>query len=828
MAYSESNIGTYPSPNIDPRDKGFQFILQYSKAAYGDSRGFMPSTRAYMGNLRMSEIKMYTMARQSIDKYKKMMSPGNPTDASWRAVDWTPPAFMCKYREIAISKILQKKFDFQAYAVDPIARSEEDAKFNAMKVKIMMREQAKKNDSSLADSPELAPQPGEPEDMEQLLIAKEGYKHEMAIEAEDAINLVFGQNDIEALRKEIDTSVIDYGIGALTQYLDENGMVKLRAVNMEYFGCSYCEKPDLSDMIHWFEIIPTYVGDLAPYYTKEQLDDICKKAINKNGNPTSYIPVTGLYNQAWMRFKVMVMKIKFLSWNDTIYKEEKDNRDNTRFGKSSYKNKQFLSVGQSGELEEKEENDNTTEEYFDKYDSENCEGQKTPKYINSTKKVVYKASWVVETDYMHDWGLQENQNRKLSSWWDTDLDIQVFAWNFYKMQFSGLTERLIPLEDRACMAWFNLQNLSNKLIPYIINIDMNAVEGAFPYGKGSAKGKPSDVMDFIFSNFIAPYRSTDLHSRNPNYKPVSIEASGQLTAFGHYYDELANTLDMMRQISGLNEATDASTVNAKNLNSTNQAMVESTNNALYLISSAEKSILLRTADAIVQKVQIAVQLGKVEGYAKALGSSFVKFFNINPRISLHELAIFIEEAPTDAQREALWADLSIATNQDLIMPGDKHFIMSCKNLSKAYQILDYRIQKRKEEAQQQKMELVAEQTNGNKEIAMVTADLDQQKIARQGMVDMELLVAEKMWDMEIEKMKKASDLQGEVYQSDARNIGNRIQADAKVIAQQIAAASKQREKGTDAMTHLLGKKIDGENAIEKQKEANKKKATAKA
>lgn len=827
MAYTESNIGTYPSPNIDPRDKGFKFILQYSKAAYGDSKGFMPSTRTYLENLKMTEIKMYGMGQQPVDKYKKMSSPGNPTDPSWRAVDWTPPAFMCKYREIAISKLLQKKFDFQAYAVDPIARSEEDAKFNAIRVKIMMREQAQQAGSPLADSPLLAPQPGEPEDMEQLMIAKEGYKHEMAIEAEDAISLVFGQNDIEALRKEIDTSVVDYGIGALTQYLDENGMVKLRSVNMEYFGCSYCEKPDLSDMVHWFEIVPTYVGDLAPYYTKEQLDDICKKAINKNGNPTSYIPVTGLYNQAWMRFKVMVMKIKFLSWNDTVYKDEKDNRDNVRFGKSSYKNKQFLAVDKTGQLEEKGENDSVTEEYFEKYEPDNCEGQQTPKYINSTKKVVYKASWVLETEYMHDWGLQENQNRKLSSWWDTDLDIQVFAWNFYKMQFSGLTERLIPLEDRACMAWFNLQNLSNKLIPYIINIDMNAVEGAFPYGKGGQKGKPSDVMDFIFSNFIAPYRSTDLHSRNPNYKPVSIEASGQLTAFGHYYDELANTLDMMRQISGLNEATDASTVNAKNLNSTNQAMVESTNNALYLISSAEKSIILRTADAVVQKVQIAVQLGKVEGYAKALGTSFVKFFNINPRLSLHELAIFIEEAPTDAQREALWTDLNVEANQGIIMPGDKHFIMTCKNLSKAYQILDYRIQKRKEEAHAQQMELMQEQSKGNQDVAAVTAQLDQKTIAMQGQIDIQKIIIEKQMDFQTEKMKKTMDLHGEMAQAQGRIDVGQIAAEAKVIAQQIAAEAQKHTKHIDAITHIVGKNIDGENAIEKQKEANKKKMTAK-
>ena len=822
MAYTESNIGTYPSAAIDPRDKNFAWVLAYCRAAYSDSRGFMPSSRTYLGNLKMAEIKQYALAQQSVNKYKKMMSPGNPTDASWRAVDWTPPAFMCKYREIAISKILQKKFDFQAYAVDPIARSEEDAKFNAMRVKIMMREAAQKAGSLLAESPLLAPQAGEPEDMEQLMIAKEGYKHEMAIEAEDAINLVFGQNDIESLRKEVVTSGVDYGIGALTQYLDENGMVKLRAVNMEYFGCSYCEMPDLSDMVHWFEIIPTYVGDLAPYYTKEQLDDICKKAINKNGNPTSYIPVTGLYNQAWMRFKVMVMKIKFLSWNDTVYKEERDKRNNTRFIKSSYKNKQFLAVNNTGNLEEKEETDNVTEEYFEKYGQENYEGQQTPKYINSTKKVVYKASWILETEYMHDWGLQENQNRKLSSWWDTDLDIQVFAWNFYKMQFGGLTERLIPLEDRACMAWFNLQNLSNKLIPYIINIDMNAVEGAFPYGKGGAKGKPSDVMDFIFSNFIAPYRSTDLHSRNPNYKPVSIEASGQLTAFGHYYDELAHTLDMMRQISGLNEATDASTVNEKNLNSTNAAMIESTNNALYLISNAEKNILLKTADAVVQKVQIAVQLGKVEGYAKALGSSFVRFFNINPRLSLHELAIFIEEAPTDAQREALWADLSIAANQDLIMPGDKHFIMTCKNLNKAYQILDYRIQKRKEEMHQQQQALVQQQTEGNMQVAQVSEQMKQQTIQMQAEADMQLLIMEKQMEYETEKMKKTIDLEGETRQIAGRIDVGSIAAQAKVISQQISASSQRESKNIEATKHLVGKEIDSKTAIEKQKIANDK------
>jgi len=559
------------------------------------------------------------------------------------------------------------------------------------------------------------------------------------------------------------------------------------------------------------------VADLAPYYTKEQLDDICKKAINKNGNPSTYIPFSGGFNQLWNKFKVTVIQMKFLSWNDTVYKEEKDNRDNLRFGKTDYKNKQFL-VNKEGKLEEKGEGN----DFYDSIEQTGDHGEQGPKYLKSTRKVSYKASWIEGTDYMHDWGIRENQNRKLSSWWDTDLDIQLYAWNFSKMKFGGITERLIPFEDKACMAWFNLQNLSNKLIPYLVNIDMTTVEGAFAYGKAGTKGKPSDTIDFIFSNYIVPWRSNDLLSRNPNYKPVTIEATGQLAAFSQRYEELMNTIEMMRQVSGMNEVTDGSTVNPKNLNSTNQAMVEATNNAIYLISDADKHLLRKTADAVVQKVQIAVKLGKVEGYAKALGSNAIQFFNINPDIALHELGIFIDDAPTPYQREQLWQDVSIKDSQGLLTVGDKQLIMSCRNLKQAVGILDYKIEKRKEALHAQQMELVQQQTEGNAQVAQMTAQLNQQTIQMQGQIDIQRIIIEKKMEFEIEQMKKMMDLQGETVQSEGRMNVGQIAAEAKIIAQQIAAQAQQSSKQMDATSHLIGKNIDSVTAIEKQKIANKK------
>ncbi len=208
-------------------------------------------------------------------------------------------------------------------------------------------------------------------------------------------------------------------------------------------------------------------------------------------------------------------------------------------------------------------------------------------------------------------------------------------------------------------------------------------------------------------------------SQNPNYKPVSIEASGQLAVFGQLYDDLMRTIDLMRQVSGLNELTDGSTPNARTLVPVANAAMESTNNALYLLSFADKQLIQGLADAVVAKVQIAVKLGKVQGTAKALGTETVKFLQINPNISIHEFGIFIEDAPQDYERQQLIQELNIRDSQGLIEPEDKILVMSCRNLKMASMILAYRIKKRREQMQQYELQKIQQQTQGNAQAAQL-------------------------------------------------------------------------------------------------------------
>jgi len=291
---------------------------------------------------------------------------------------------------------------------------------------------------------------------------------------------------------------------------------------------------------------------------------------------------------------------------------------------------------------------------------------------------------------------------------------------------------------------------------------------------------PTKVMDFIFSNFVVPYRSTDLLSQNPNYKPVSIEASGQLAVFSQLYQELQNTIDMMRQISGLNELTDGSTPNAKTLVPVANAAMESTNNALYLLSFADKQLVQNVADAIVAKVQIAVKLGKVEGYGRALGTETVKFFQINPDLSIHEFGIFIEDSPSDYERQQLIQELNIRDSQGLIEPEDKILVMSCRNLKMAAMILAYKIKKRREKMQEFELQKVREASQGN---VMATQAAEQEKritLQDQLNADIAKINAEKQWEYIIQMGKKDKDIQEAEIQKEAKVIAQRIAADARI------------------------------------------------
>lgn len=761
------NYSTYPSPLVDPRQKGYDYFLQYLKASWSDGKAYTPATMFWFGQGRMDEVKTYALGKQSISKYNKIVYGEDLTDATSGNIDKNPISFLTKFREIAVSKILQRDFDIQATCVDPLAKSEEDTRFNQMKIKVIMKQVAEQQQSSFKDSPYLQAQQGEADNLEDIAMQQKfGFKHQRAMESELGISLIFYQNKIEEIRKRTIENLFDFGIGGYKEWIDENGMVKIRDIDPRNMVISYCLKNDFCDIIYAGEVIYISVSDLSPYFNADQLDYICKNVAGKYGNPNMW-PLQNITGRGWDRFKVAVYDMEFIDFDTTVTKLEVDKRGNLRETKT-----EFINYGNPDTID-----------FF--------KGEPEKKYKDYTKKVIRKAKWLIGTDMMYDWGISENMKRKKSSWSDTSLSYHIYSWNFDKMMYGGITERLMTLEDNLCITWYKLQNLRNKLVPYLIKLDLNSLEGV-NFAKGGKKMQPSDLIDFMLQDFVVLYRSSDLLTKNPNYDPARIEATGQLQAYKMLYEELQMQLQLMRDITGLNEATDGSTVNSRNLNSTNAAMIESTNNALYPIMNADKQLISSLADAVVQRIQVAVQLGKVEGYAKALGNDTVQFMQISPEISNYDFGIFVKDAPSYEERQVFIQDLNLKDSQGLIDPQDKLIVMSCTNLKQAGELLAYNIQKRKEQAQSFEMQKIQENNEGQKQMALAVEQLKQENYERQVQLELQKIVTEKMWEFEIEKMKKSADVQGESLQVEGRTIGHAIQADAKVEAARIAAETRKK------------------------------------
>lgn len=797
---------TYPSASIDPKKKDKKWLCAYSRAAWGDKTGFIPQSTATsnIGNTRMNEIRLYALGQPPIDKYKKWLNSKDQQDDTWAVMDWTPSMILCKFREILISKILQRKYDVQATAVDPISKTEEDTFFNEQKVKIMMREAARKAGSELADNPVVKAASGEPEDIDQLKIDMDySYKTAMSMEAEEAIQLIFQQNDSEEKRKSIIEDLVDFGIAGYKEWIDENGMVKYRAVHAENLVISYCRERDFKDAVHVGEYIFVSLNDLAPYFTRDEMQYLCKNVAGKWGNPASFMPTTDRF---WDQFKVLVFDLQIITWNTYVYEDMVDNYGNVQFSKTGFEKNKFTGTNSyNQEVEDIEYTEPT---------QDSVKGEADPKYLNITKKELYKIKWIVGTDYAYDYGISENQNRKQSSWWDTTTDYQLYAWNFNKMQFGGITERLIPIQDNYQLTWMRLQNLKANLIPYLIKIDLDALENV-ALGKSGEEMTPKEILDLMFQKGVVVYRSSEVFAgKQSNYNPADIVASGQLAAFTQLYEDLRFSIQQMRDVSGLNEVTDGSSPNEKMLTTGLEMANDGTNNAIYLIMDADRKLTDALAQNTILKVQIAVTLGKVSGYIKALGSGTVRFLQINPQISLCEFGIFVHVVPTEQERAQLLNELNLKDSQGLIDPADKIIVMGCRNLKQAAKLLAYRVKKRREEQQEFALQQTQVKAQSDMQLAMQIEQMKQQTIQMQtqGTLMIENLKGE--WMYKTELMKKTSDQTEASIQAEAKTIGNHIQAEAKKEAAHIAANSHMAGTQMKGTADLIMTEMDNQTSKE--------------
>lgn len=722
-------INSFPSHLIDPREKGKDWILQYAKAAWSSWNNDNPKEIFFNARYRYEGYKQYAMGNQSINKYKPLMGVDEQSTETWLNIDWSIIPIIPKFRRIALGKLSKVDYNIVATPVDALANDENQQYFARTRAKIMMREEAEKIDPSLLESPALQFTPQEAKDLEELeMQMKYTHKHQMSIEAEQGIKLILEQNQIQNLRDQVRENLFDYGVAGYKEFIDSNGAIKIRAINPRNIVINHCKKQDFSDASYVGEVIEMTISDLKQMagneFSEEEYENIAKNVLGKYGNPREFNSSISVYNKGYDTFNIRILDLEFFSVNEMVYEQRIDRRGNKIYARAKFEER----------------------------------NKRKDKFERVAYKVVYKGRWIIDTNYIFDHGLSTNMKRAKSSLMDTKMSYHLYAPEFYDMQAYGIMKQIIPIADAIQIAWYRLQNAVNQSKPKGIMIEMGALED-IPLGSGGKKLTPMKVLDLYNKTGTLVYRKLDAQGRATNYKPIEELENGLGRDAMNYWQLIQNHIQMLRDITGMNEMTDGSTPDPRTLTTVAKLAYEGTNNALYGIVSAEKKLLETLSNDVVLRLQDVAEGGDVKGYVRALGGTTMQFFKMSPNVALYEFGIFLEDKPSDEQRAMLMQQVAAGQANGLLDIEDAIIIQNTDNLKVAQQLLAYKIRKRKDQEEEKAMRMQQMNSQVQQQSAMSAEQNKQQTLQVEGQVKAQLIQLEKELDVKMLEMKYYYELQ---------------------------------------------------------------------
>jgi hypothetical protein len=699
----------YPSHLIPNSQKNRDWILRYCRAAYKEfnSQG---GKIFYGARYQYATIRDYAMGTQSISKYKKMLEVDESQNDSWLAIDWSILPIASRFRRQAIAKLTKRSYNIMINPIDPTSEVEKKKYKAKQEAKIKLTDALAKVNPQLAQNSELQFEENEPRDLEELEIHMDfSYKHKLSEELEEVVSNILNLNNYQETRQKLLQDVFDFGVCGVKECI-EDGAVKVRHVRPENVVSSYCMNRDFSDAQHIGELRMMSIADIrrlaGDSISEEQFMDIAERHMSKFNNPTALPPSRGVGSD-YDSFSIPVLDIEFMSVNTLDVETRVDKRGN-----------KIVSVLKTDKK------------------------RKTNSYSSKHYKVVYKCKWIVDTEYAFDYGIANNMKRKNSSMTETSLNYHLFAPEFYDMRATSIMEQVIPIIDAIQLAWFKLQNAIATARPKGIQIALDAIEN-IPLGAGGQELKPEDVIDLFNKKGTLVYRYLDTNGNPSPYKPIEEIENGLGRDIATYYSMIEKNIQFVRDITGVNEYVDGSSVDPRTLSNVTRLAEEASNNSLYGCVEADRFVLQETAKSVVVHVHDLIKFKNYhESYITALGSETIEYLSKQESVSPREYGLLVEDRPDVIEKEKFKQIALQYVGQGMIELEDLVLIDNAQSLKKVQFILAYRMKKRKAEKMQESMML--QQQN---------AQVQQQSIQAKMQADAEIMNMKHQFNMQIEELK---------------------------------------------------------------------------
>jgi len=762
--YTNTN-SAFPSQVVPDAVKASEeYGLQVSRAIEQEwfDQGRTTGNRYLTNWNNFHQLRLYARGEQSVQKYKDELATNG--DLSYLNIDWKPIPVISKFVDIVVNGMSQKTYDIKAYAQDPESLQARTSYAQSILRDMYSQDLVMKANGITGQDFSASPLPQDelPETKEELdLHMQLSYKQSIEIAEEEAINNVLANNKWDLIRRRFNYDLTVLGIGCVKTNFNKSEGIRTEYVDPAYLVYSYTEDPNFEDIYYVGEVKAVTIPELKMQFPSMSEEELYK--IQQMPGNRQYITGWGNYDEN----TVQVLYFEYKTYMNQVFK---------------------IKYGENG-----------LEKAIEKTDEFNPPLNDNFERVSRTIEVLYTGAKILGTNMMLEWKLSENMTRPFADTTKVEMNYVICAPRMYKGRIDSTVNKITGFADIIQLTHLKLQQVMSKIVPDGVFLDIDGL-AEVDLGNGT-NYNPAEALNMYFQTGSIVGRSlTQEGGMNAGKVPIQelTSSSGQakiasLIQTYQYY------LQLIRDVTGLNEARDGSMVEKDTLVGLQKMAANASNTATKHILQASLYLTLRTCENISLRIADCLDFPLT---AKVLEQS-ITTYNVSTlreikNLNLHDFGIYLDLEPDEEEKAMLEQNIQVALQSGTIDLDDAIDVRQIKNLKLANQLLKLRKSKKQKAAQAAQMANIQAQAQANQQTAQQTAlfevqkqqaltqetinieraksEFDIQKIQTEMQLKQQLAEQQFQYNMQLEQLKSQTQNQNLLLAEDRKDERTRIQA----------------------------------------------------
>ena len=670
---------------------------------------------------RFHSLRLYARGEQPVQKYKDELAING--DMSYLNLDWKPVPVVSKFVDIVANGMNNKLYEIKAFAQDPVSLKKRTDYANSILQDMRAKPYLTNMKNTLginqfnAEDPNTIPESEDELDLHMQL----SYKQSIEIAEEEVINSTLKKNRFDNIRKRFNYDLVTIGIGAAKANWNKANGVTLDYVDPSDLIYSYTEDPNFEDIYYVGEVKNLTIPEIAkqfPQLTEEELKSIQQT----RGYQREQLYGWNGYDQN----TVQVLFFEYKTYNEQVFKIK--------------------------------ETEQGLEKALEKPDTFNPPKNDSFSRVSRKIEVLYKGVKILGNNELIEWRLAENMTRPFADTTKVEMSYTICAPRMYKGKIESLVSKITGFADMIQLTHLKLQQVMSRIVPDGVFLDMDGL-AEVDLGNGT-NYNPAEALNMYFQTGSIVGRSlTQEGSLNQGKVPIqeltSSSGQGKIQSLIQTYQYY---LQMIRDVTGLNEARDGSDTDKNSLVGLQKLAANASNTATRHILNSSLWLTLRTCENISLKVADSLN------YPLTLNSlkSSISTYNVGTlqeiqNLNIHDFGIYLSLEPEEEEKAQLEQNIQMALQQGGINLEDAIDIRQIKNLKLANDLLKQRRKKKeaREQANQQAniQAQAAAQADSAEKVAL--SEVQKQEAISGSKVQYEQAVNQ----MEIERMQIAAQIE---------------------------------------------------------------------